>query len=167
MNSKKDENKIAAGDRQQEKLPRSEKGELFDITCELLEDARRNLPKDKTLKIPIDKLPEFGPAISSMIPEMRTVTQKTEIHTDGLWRLVNNQAGDVLKPAKDGSCWGAMKTAEGSSRMAKFRPAESFSVTSTTKVPVDPASFMMAAALYSIEKKLGDIEERVLISDEK
>ena len=31
--------------------------------------------------------------------------------------------------------------------------------TSATTIPVDPATMMMAVALYSIEKKLGDIEE--------
>ena len=65
----------------------------------------------------------------------------------------------MLKPTKDGNFWGAFKTAEGKSKFAKLKSAGSLSATSTTTIPVDPATMMMAVALYSIEKKLGDIEE--------
>ena len=43
--------------------------------------------------------------------------------------------------------------------MAKLQSAGPLSASSTTTIPVNPATMMMAVALYSIEKKLGDIEE--------
>ena len=59
--------------------------------------------------------------------------------------------------AKDGTAWGAMKTQVGKSKMAKLAEAGPLSATSQAVVPIDPATMMMAVALYSIEKELGEI----------
>lgn len=59
--------------------------------------------------------------------------------------------------AKDGTGWGAMKTQVGKSKMAKLAEAGPLSATSQAVVLIDPATMMMAVALYSIEKELGEI----------
>lgn len=54
---------------------------------------------------------------------------------------------------------GALKGADGVSKMAKLQAVDGISGTSVATMPIDPATLMMAAALYSIEKQLGNIEE--------
>ena len=76
-----------------------------------------------------------------------------------MYRLANADVGDVLKLAKDGNFWGAYKTAAGGSKFAKLAEAGSVSATSTTVMPIDPATMMIAVALFSIEKQLKGIEE--------
>ena len=76
----------------------------------------------------------------------------------GLYRLANAGVGDTLKVAKDGNFWGAFKRTDGSSKFVKLQSADPLTQTSTVTLPIDPATMMMAAALFSIEQKLGDIE---------
>lgn len=141
---------------------------VIDASEAMLEDVRKSIvPENTSMCIPIAKLSTLGAAISSMIPALNTITQSTTISADGLYRIVNLGAGDVLKASKDGSFfWGAMKTEAGKSKMAKL--AEAGPIDSTTELVkgIDPAMLMMAAALYSIEQELGRIEtlEKEIIS---
>lgn len=73
--------------------------------------------------------------------------------------MANATVGDTLKIAKDGNAWGALKTANGSSKLAKFTEVGQQTMTSSTVMPIDPATMMMAVALYSIEQQLGEIVE--------
>ena len=109
--------------------------------------------------LPIAELGTFGNAAASLLPSFRTITQTTTVNTDGLFRLANASVGDTLKKAKDGNFWGAFKKADGSSKFAKLTQAGSLNGTTTTVMPIDPATVMIAAALYTIEKKLDSIEE--------
>ena len=43
--------------------------------------------------------------------------------------------------------------------MAQFQSAGPLTATSTATVPIDPATMLMAVALFSIEQKLDSIEE--------
>ena len=67
----------------------------------------------------------------------------------------------LLKLAKNGNYWGALKTAEGGSRFAQFQAVSDLSVTNTltTATSVNPAMMMMAVALYSVEKEIKTISE--------
>jgi hypothetical protein len=67
--------------------------------------------------------------------------------------------GDVLKVAKNGNFWGAFKTAEGTSKFAQLQVARPFSASTKTVIPIDPATIMMAVALFSIEQQLKKIAE--------
>ena len=131
---------------------------ISTMIYELLDEAKQQIPSGKTTVIPIAELSTLGAGLSSLIPSLRTVTQTTVVNTDGLLRVANADAGDALKIAKDGNFWGAMKTATGASKMAKFTSVVPVSATSTSVMPINPATLMMAAALLSIEKKLGEIE---------
>lgn len=95
--------------------------------------------------------------MASIIPALNTVTQTTSIATDGLYRVANGNLG-ILKATKDGQFWGALKTADGASKMARLEQAGPLSATTST-VAISPATMMMAVALYSIEKELGQIAE--------
>ena len=140
---KKEENEI-------QKASENE-GLLVDANNQL-EEVRLSIVQENTISIPIAELSSLGTAICSMIPSLRKVTHKISFATDGLYRIVNAETGDILKNAKDGK--------KGTSKLAKLSEAESISGTvETFRAPLDPSTMMMAAALYSIQKELSNIEE--------
>lgn len=132
---------------------------VSEITESLLIDVRNELLKNDYISVPIAELATLGAGVSSLIPTFNTISQTMTIPTDGLYRLANAGVGDTLKIAKNGNFWGAFKTAEGKSKFAKLQSVEPITTTQNTVMPIDPATTMMAVALYSIEKQLGEITE--------
>lgn len=132
---------------------------IVELTEGLLFDARSSINAQNAISFPIAELSTLGAGVSSLIPAFNTVTQTTSIATDGLFRVANAVAGDTLKIAKNGNAWGAMKTATGASKMAQLAEVGSLSATTQTVAAFNPATMMMAAALYSIEKDLKEISE--------
>lgn len=147
-----------------EKIP--ENTDIVGVATELLEDVRSDISKTNSMSLPLTQLTTLGMGVSSLLPAMRTVTQTMTVNTDGLFQLANAAVGDTLKVAKNGNFWGAFKTAEGKSKFAQLKEAGPLSASNTTVMPLDPATMMMAVALFSIEKQLGDIEamQRQIIS---
>ena len=134
--------------------------DLAEMTEEMLLDARKEIANTKTLSVPIAELALLGTGVASLIPALRKVTQTTTFNTQGLYQLANAGVGDTLKIAKNGNFWGAFKTADGSSKFAQLQAAEPLSTTSTAVIPIDPATMMMAVALFAIEQHLKGIEEK-------
>lgn len=132
---------------------------LVEMTEEMLRDARKEIANTKTRSMPIAELTLLGAGVSPLIPALRTVTQTTTINTQGLYQLANAGVGDVLKVAKNGNFWGAFKTADGASKFAQLQAARPLTATNTTVMPIDPATMMMAVALFAIEQQLKGIEE--------
>ncbi len=132
---------------------------VIQISENLLFDARANISDKQTISMPIAELSSLGAGVSSLIPSLRTAVQTTSFNVDGLYRLANADVGDALKLAKNGNFWGAFKTASGGSKFAQLAEAGPLSATSTTVMPIDPATMMIAVALFSIEKQLKGIEE--------
>ncbi len=132
--------------------------DILEIANEILFDTHASIANRRVVSMPIAELATLGATVSSLLPTFRTITETTVADTDGLYRLVNAGAGDILKVAKDQNCWGALKSVEGKSKLAKFQPVHASSVTTTTVFPLDPATIMIAVALFSIEQKLGNIE---------
>ncbi|WP_306480064.1 hypothetical protein [Mediterraneibacter sp.] len=133
--------------------------DLAEMTEEMLLDARKEIANKKTLSVPIAELALLGTGVASLIPALRTVTQTTTFNTQGLYQLANAGVGDTLKIAKNGNFWGAFKTADGASKFAQLQAAEPLSTTSTAVMPIDPATMMMAVALFTIEQQLKNIEK--------
>jgi hypothetical protein len=133
--------------------------DLIKITDGILLDARTDISKKNTISMPIAQLATLGAGVSSLIPALRTVTQTTTIGTQGLYQLANAGVGDALKVAKNGNFWGALKTTEGTSKFAQLQAAGPLSATSTTVMPIDPATMMIAVALFAIEQQLSNIAE--------
>lgn len=133
--------------------------DLIEITEGILLDARTDLSSKKTLSVPIAELATLGAGVSSLIPAINTVTQTTAVSTQGLYQLANAGVGDALKVANNGNFWGAFKTAEGTSKFAQLKAAGPLSASTTTVMPINPATMMMAVALFSIEQQLGNIAE--------
>ena len=129
------------------------------LTEQMIEKIDTDPRQEDTITLPIAELGTLGGVAAALLPSFRTITQTTTFNTTGLFRLANASVGDTLKLAKDGNYWGALKKADGASKMAKLAQAGPLSGTTTTVMPIDPATVMIAAALYTIEKKLDNIEE--------
>lgn len=137
-----------------------------ESTWELLTDVESDYKDRRSISIPLAQLSTLGAGVSSVLPAFRTITQTTSIDAYGLYRLANEQVGDVLKVAKDGNYWGAFKTAGNKSKMVKLQEAGQLAASNVTTLPVNPATIMMAAALFAIEKELKEISamEKEIIS---
>ena len=135
------------------------KNDLIQIAENLLLDTRTNIENFNTLSMPIAELATLGAGVSSLLPSLRTVTTTTSIDMQGLFRVKNLASGDILKMAKDKTYWGAIKTAEGTSKMAKLSQAGPLTATTNAVTAVNPATMMMAVALFSIEQQLSNIQE--------
>ena len=133
--------------------------EIATTTVELLQENREELLKNTAISVPIAQLASLGAGVSALIPALRTVTQTAELEGEGLYRWVNKSAGDVLKSAKNGYKWGASKTATGASKMVQLEEVGQMTATTTATMPIDPATLMIAAALFTIEQKLDKIAE--------
>ncbi len=137
----------------------SDESRLIQLSEDMLMDARVTIENKNTLSVPIAQLATLGAGVSSLIPALRTVTQTTTINTSGLYQLANAAVGDALKVAKNGNFWGAFKTAEGGSKFVQLQAAGPLTVTTEAIAAFNPATMMMAVALFSIEQKLGEIEK--------
>ena len=142
-----------------ETQPGGDTGALLDITQSLLADARTALNSSGVLSVPIAELSTLGAGVSSLIPALNTATQTTSIAADGLYTIANAGVGDVLKAAKNGNFWASLKTADGASKMVQLQEAGAITATTQTAAAFNPATMMMAVALFSIEQELGEIED--------
>lgn len=136
-----------------------DESDLIEITDGILFDTRADLSKMNTLSMPIAQLATLGAGVSSLLPALRTVTQTTTINTSGLYQLANAAVRDTLKVAKNGNYYGAFKTAEGASKFAQLQSAGPLTATTQTVAAINPATMLMAVALFSIEQQLSKIAE--------
>lgn len=136
-----------------------DKNDLVELTENLLIDTKSSTMNTKCISIPIDKLSTLVSGVSSLVPTFNTVTQTTTIATEGLFKIANANPGDILKMAKNGNAWGAMKTASGKSKMVQLSEAGPLTSTTKTVAQFNPSTVLMAASLYSIEKNLDEISE--------
>lgn len=139
--------------------PIDESKDLMEITEGLLLDTKSSIENKKTMSVPIAELSALGAGVASLVPAFNTVTTTTTLATDGLFTIANKVAGDTLKMAKNRNAWGAMKTATGGSKMVQLAEAGPLTATSQAVSAINPTTMMMAVALYSIEKQLGEIAE--------
>lgn len=141
----------------QEVIPHQ--ADTIEVTNGILMDVRSDITEKASFSMPIAQLATLGAGVSSLIPALHTVTQTTTVNAQGLYRLANAGVGDALKVAQNGNFWGAFKCADGTSKFAQLQSAGPLTATSTSTVPIDPATMLMAVALFSIEQKLASIAE--------
>lgn len=89
------------------------------------------------------------------------MTQTITFNTEGLYRLANQSAGDVLKDAKEGTEWEDFKPAEGKAKMLKLTEAGELIAESKAVMAINPATMMRAVALFSIEKQRAHIRASI------
>ena len=133
---------------------------VSEMTNALLTDLRKDdIPEEKSFVLPIAQLATLGAGVASLIPAFNTVTQTKTVGVEGLYKIVNSAPGDVLKVAKDGYSWAALKGAKGASKLAKLAPANPVAETTKMVMNANPTTMMMAVALASIEKELANMAE--------
>ena len=142
-------------DKGHKKTDNSSTNNMSVITEAMLQDARNSrFPAQVSYSVPISQLATLGGAVAEIIPQLKTVAQVANANGAELYQLANAGAGDVLKAAKNGNFWAAFKTADGASKLAQLKPVNPAGVTK-----INPAMLLMAVALYSIEKELGNIAD--------
>ncbi|MBQ6601691.1 MAG: hypothetical protein IIX36_08605 [Clostridia bacterium] len=137
-------------------MPCAEANDLISITDNVLLDVRTDISQSKSLSMPIAQLSTLGAGVASLLPVFRTVTQTSTVAAEGLYRIPNAVIGDTLKAAKSGNFWPSFKN---SNKLAQLQKVESLQSTNSMVMPIDPATMMMAVALFSIEQQLGNIAE--------
>lgn len=138
---------------------RQEEADLVEVTEGILADNRTDISSLCCRSMPIAQLSTLGGGAASLLPALRTVTETRTVDAQGLYRIANAAAGDALKAAKNGNFWAAIKKPGGGSKLAQLKPVEAMTETTKAVMPVNPATMMMAVALYSIEQKLETLEE--------
>ena len=136
--------------------PCAEVNDLINITDSVLLDVRTDISQSKSLSMPIAQLSTLGAGVASLLPAFRTVTQTSTVAAEGLYRIPNAVIGDTLKAAKSGNFWPSFKN---SNKLAQLQKVDSLQSTTSMVMPIDPATMMMAVALFSIEQQLGNIAE--------
>lgn len=137
-------------------MPCAEANGLISITDNVLLDVRTDISQSKSLSMPIAQLSTLGAGVASLLPVFRTVTQTSTVAAEGLYRIPNAVIGDTLKAAKSGNFWPSFKN---SNKLAQLQKVDSLQSTTSMVMPIDPATMMMAVALFSIEQQLGNIAE--------
>ena len=130
---------------------------LVAVFDDIVIENRASLANKDVMSMPIAQLATLGAGVASLLPAFRTITETTAGSGEILYRWLNEGAGNALKVAKDGASWGAYKTADGVSKFAKFQSVSAAPTTTTTVMPIDPVTVMMAVALFSLEQKMGEI----------
>ena len=132
---------------------------LIELSEAMIAEARESTDgAGATLSVPIAQLSALGATVSSLIPAIKLFTQTTPGANEKLYQLANAEVGDALKAAKNGNFWGAFKTAEGKSKFAQLKEVDISSAEDASSA-INPAMVMMAVALFSIEKELGNIAD--------
>lgn len=133
--------------------------DLVAVTESMLQDVRdAQLVNQRSYCVPISQLSTLGSAVASVIPSLNTITQTTSFNMSGLYRLANAAEGQ-LQVAADGYYWPSLKFANGAKKLAKLQDAGSIGSTSKIAAGINPATLMMAVALFAIERVLGNISE--------
>lgn len=142
----------------------SENPEIMELEAladsEIL-DIATAINSDKAVRVPIVELSTLGAGVSSLIPAFNTVTQEIRVDTKGLYRITNQEAGEVLQASKKyaGEDYASLVTKTGGRKFVRLKQVDSVEAVSKSTAAINPSTMLMAAALYSIEKDLSQIAE--------
>ncbi|MBO4747358.1 MAG: hypothetical protein J5607_04800 [Clostridiales bacterium] len=117
------------------------------------------VPVDKWISVPLTQLTSLGNGVSSLLTEFNNVTQNVAESKQAIYQLANADVGDTLEMVKNGKFWDAFKDSAGGPKVSQLKKMDPASGASSMVMKANPATMMMAVALFSIEKELGDIEE--------
>lgn len=120
---------------------------------------KQELAKKAPLEIPLAELAVGSAAFASLFDVFRTVTQTIDIPMDGLYKFTSRGYGGGPTPLHDGSGFISSIVHEGKGIVGQgaFVPAEGLAMSTTTTMPIDPATLAIAIALAEVNQKLGTI----------
>ena len=122
----------------------NDNGNIIETSNYMLVDVKKDFDLMTTKQVPINSLQSLGSGVSQLVPTLETITSIKS--GNNLYRVTNLNIFDKLNTTKKGITYGVVKKADGSSKLAQLK-----------KVHVDPATIMMAVALYEIESQLNEI----------
>ena len=122
----------------------NDNGNIIETSNYMLVDVKKDFDLMTTKQVPINSLQSLGSGVSQLVPTLETITSIKS--GNNLYRVTNLNTFDKLDTTKKGITYGVVKKAEGGSKLAQLK-----------KVHVDPATMMMAVALYEIENQLNEI----------
>ena len=122
----------------------NDNGNIIETSNYMLVDVKKDFDIMTTKQVPINSLQSLGSGVSQLVPTLETITSIKS--GNNLYRVTNLNTFDKLDTTKKGITYGVVKKAEGGSKLAQLK-----------KVHVDPATMMMAVALYEIENQLNEI----------
>ena len=122
----------------------NDNGNIIETSNYMLVDVKKDFDLMTTKQVSIDSLQNLGSGVSQLVPTLETITSNKS--GNNLYRVTNLNTFDKLNTTKKGITYGVVKKAEGGSKLAQLK-----------KVHVDPATIMMAVALYEIESQLNEI----------
>ena len=122
----------------------NDNGNIIETSNYMLVDVKKDFDLMTTKQVPINSLQSLGSGVSQLVPTLETITSIKS--GNNLYRVTNLNTFDKLNTTKKGITYGVVKKADGGSKLAQLK-----------KVHVDPATIMMAVALYEIESQLNEI----------
>ena len=122
----------------------NDNGNIIETSNYMLVDVKKDFDIMTTKQVPINSLQSLGSGVSQLVPTLETITSIKS--GNNLYRVTNLNTFDKLDTTKKGITYGVVKKTEGGSKLAQLK-----------KVHVDPATMMMAVALYEIENQLNEI----------
>lgn len=134
-------------------------GILSDMSNMLVDASSDEIPREKSLIMPMSELALLGAGFSELITSINKMNQIKGFKGQVFYKLANEEVGDVLKIAKNGNFWGAFKTASGKSKFAQLKKVGTDELVDFPGGGFNPSIMMMAVAIHSIEKELKNIAE--------
>ena len=139
--------------------------DIIEVTRGILYDTAADLSKMRIRSIPISELTSLGAGVSFLLPSMESITRIVTASSNGLYKLADAELSDVLEAATSGDFWPLLKKINGTRKLVKKKGNGDNASKNTAVMPVNPASIMMAAALYSINqqmRRIVDMEKEIL-----
>ncbi len=160
------ENEIKQSNNDRKDLIRKE---LCNMNIQLA-PAEENIDLSQAKKIPLGQIAAIGAAFVPISEAFRTVTQTFNLPNDGFLMKAFDAAGNQLnisqlyafkdpgKAFENGARLGSIRTTNGleQARLVEAGPLE---LTSTTTLPIDPATIAIAIALQQVNQKLDSIQK--------
>lgn len=131
-----------------------------DIIEKAIAERAQSIQLKDCLTIPLSDMAALGAGFASMLPGMRQVVQTMTVGGMG-YIPINNLGGESLKAFRKATphVYAGTFNRGGKAVMAKFIKAPSQAMTTTTAIPIDPLTLVMAAMLVSVGKKLDGIQQ--------
>jgi len=135
------------------------RNDLIENAEGMLAEVNVDLSKMDAVKLPIAQLGALGGGIASLLPSLRTITSNFIIENENLYQVVfpNGVKGHLATTHIDGLNIGTIINKKGIAGQARLIKASPQEVMGTTKLPINPTTLMMAAAIVAIEQKLDEI----------
>ena len=138
---------------------------IVEVARGLLYDTAADISKMRIRSIPIAELASLGAGDSFLKPSLESITRIITASGNGLYKLADAELSDVLEATTNGDLWPLLKKINSTRKLVKKAGNGNDISKSHAVIPVNPASIMMVAAIYSIKQqmwRIADMEKEIL-----